>query len=453
MSLFRPSYLLRRPLALSVSVSLLLTSSQSLGLTNTGSGTLWPIPTNSYLPPLENERPIHVSPYRVTLFNPQNGEDAARTWSQTKSVFLYGLGVVGFLASLPEDFTGWDTDSSEIRWAENVRNGPVWDRDKWYINYIGHTYFGGVYYQVARKSGYRQWDSFVYSFLMSTFYWEYGVEAFAEVPSIQDLVVHPVMGWVYGEWAFQTERRIRAGGNQIAGSKLLGGTALIILDPIDSIARGVNHLSGRTLIKNGSGYFTYTATPTDTTTDHTLYLNMYLPIGNTDHPELGTIRPIRFRRDPVDTGIIGLSIGSGYSALDRKHGMNNGFYSKTTLGLYFTPRFSTRLAYAQGEFDQQSNGPSVTYENYSLDAQYTFRCQKKLRPYATAGIGELMWEKDMDKKTFQWNAGIGLHVRLHRKWALQTDWIHYYSPALNTCDHHVNACLVYRFGFGEHHDW
>ncbi|GAL18175.1 ubiquitin-protein ligase [Vibrio maritimus] len=160
------------------------------------------ISTNSSFEELRQDDSIsqtnfYDSPYRVSLFNPQNGEDSERLWSQTKSIFAYGVGVAGVLALMPESITNWEKDDIKLmnKWWDNVRSGPVWDRDDHVINYIGHPYFGGVYYQAARKSGYRQWDAFMYSTLMSTFYWEYGIEAFAEVPSIQDLVVTPTLGW------------------------------------------------------------------------------------------------------------------------------------------------------------------------------------------------------------------------------------------------------------------
>ena len=155
-------------------------------------------PTNSHWEGLEFDPSAYDTPYKISLFNPQNGEDSQRLASQTKSMFAYGLGVAGVLALMPTSVSGWDIGSSEPlkKWVDNVSSGPIWDRDTHDLNYITHPYFGGVYYQSARKSGYRQWDSFFYSFMMSTFYWEYGLEAFAEVPSIQDLVVTPVLGWV-----------------------------------------------------------------------------------------------------------------------------------------------------------------------------------------------------------------------------------------------------------------
>ncbi|MEN8253849.1 MAG: DUF3943 domain-containing protein, partial [Verrucomicrobiota bacterium] len=293
--------------------------------------------TNSYWTALEIDPAIYETPYRISLFSPQNGEDGGRAWSQTKSVFFYGLGVVGVLAALPESATGWEPSNDIFnKWAYNVRKGPVWDRDNWAYNYLGHTYCGGVFYQVARKSGYRQWDSFVYSFLMSTFYWEYGVEAFAEKPSIQDLVVTPLMGWVYGEWAYQTEIGIRDQGNEVLGSKILGGISLFCLDPVDTLGRGVNRMVGRHWIKAGYGYFSYTATPMEKTIDHTVYLNMGFPIGGPAGPPPERTVPVEHRNDPVDTGIVGIALGAGQAFLDEKWGMDDVFYSKVSLGLHFS---------------------------------------------------------------------------------------------------------------------
>ena len=188
--------------------------------------------------------------YEVTLFKPCPGENRKRLWQQTKVVFVGGFAVMGVILLLPEEISKWD--KSEIgqgdlieKWWDNVSSGPVWDNDKWYINWIGHPYFGGVYYQGARKSGYNQWNSMVYSALMSTFYWEYGVEAFAEVPSIQDLVITPLGGWIYGEWAHHKEQEIRARGGTAWGSKTWGSISLFLLDPLGSIDTWVRKKSNR----------------------------------------------------------------------------------------------------------------------------------------------------------------------------------------------------------------
>lgn len=452
MTQFHAILLRRLPLWLTLSVA--ISATQVQGQTNTHAGAIPYWPTNSYWTALEIDPALYDSPYRVTLFKPQNGEDGARVWSQTKSMFFYGAGVALFLAALPESATGWDTEDDIFsKWVENVQAGPVWDHDNWAYNYIGHAYVGGVYYQVARKSGYRQWDAFVYTTLMSTFYWEYGIEAFAEVPSIQDLVYTPLIGWVYGEWAFQTEMGIRDRNNKVAGSKILGETSLFLLDPIDSLGRGVNRLVGRNWVKSGYGYFSYSAMPDGTDTDHTVYLNMRVPIGGSSEPEpQSKPSPIEYRNDPVDTGIVGFSVGSGHTILDDEWGIEDGLYTKVSLGLYFSSRFSARVGYGWGDLERDS-GDTVIYENYSLDAQYYLNTSRKFRPYISAGFGEQIWDEDLDLKTFQLNGGLGLHWKLHNKWFLQADWINYYGTDQATYDQNLNVGIFYRFGKGEHDDW
>lgn len=183
------------------------------------------------------------------------GASGERLWSQTKLIFGVGLGTVGILYSLPEKVTGWDRDIEiadlPARWWGNVSQAPEWDDDKLFFNYIGHPYCGGVYYQMARKSGYSPRDSLVYATVMSTFFWEYGIEAFAENPSIQDIIVTPLLGWIYGEWAYRTERKIIANHNRVLGSKILGGVSRFILDPIDPLGEFVNFVFGREWVITG----------------------------------------------------------------------------------------------------------------------------------------------------------------------------------------------------------
>lgn len=181
--------------------------------------------------------------------------DGQRLWSQTKLLLGAGLATAGVLYCMPESVTGWNQDDrvedAPERWWKNISRKPVWDTDDWAINYIGHTYSGGIYYQMARKSGYNQWDSFVYTTVMSTFFWEYGIEAFAERPSVQDLVVTPLGGWLYGEWAYRCEQRIEENDQRVLGSKTIGSLSLFILDPIDHLGQGVNWLFGREWVLTG----------------------------------------------------------------------------------------------------------------------------------------------------------------------------------------------------------
>lgn len=420
-------------------------------------------PTNSAWEEKEVDANFYDNPYKISLFNAQNNEDSARLASQTKSIFGYGFGVIGMLLLMPESVTNWDDsnrdESLRSRWLYNVKAGPVWDRDEWYINLVGHGYFGGVYYQTARKSGYRQWDAFMYSFLMSTFYWEYGIEAFAEVPSIQDLVITPVIGWVYGEWAYNTEKGIWANGGTVLGSEGLGNTALFFLDPVDSLGRNFNAIFGKDIIKAGTGHFTYdqVKSPYGESIENQVGFTITYTYGSDDSKALSGISGKRNHLsqhknhtiDPVDTGIIGFSLGSVNVNPDSSWGLTNNYGYQWSLGLYFTKNFSTRLNYSTANLKNKQTDQTVKYENYGLDVQYYASTDNKLRPFVTVGIGETMFDESIDAKTFQVNGGLGLHYQFHKKWAVQTDWRHYYSTNTSTNEDQISTSLIYRFGKGE----
>lgn|SRR5690554_1114590 len=192
-----------------------------------------------------------------TLFSPKNGEDGERLWSQTKAVFGYGFLVFGAIYAMPVEDTHWDKSGFHggnlfKEWKKNVTTRPQWDKDSPWFNYVAHPYVGGSYYQVARNSGYGQFDSFTYAALMSTFYWEYGVESLVQPPSIQDLIVTPLGGWLYGEWAFNRQHAIKSNGGELWGSTALGSIALFFLDPVDNMSVGFNKIFGKDIIKTGS---------------------------------------------------------------------------------------------------------------------------------------------------------------------------------------------------------
>jgi hypothetical protein len=277
------------------------------------------LPTNSSWEQLTPAANFYDSPFQMSLFSAQNGEDGDRLWSQTSSIFAYGFGVIGLIALLPEDISNWDKEEGIFnKWSDNVKNGPVWDRDTGMLNFVGHPYFGGVYYQVARKSGYRQWDAFLYSTLMSTFYWEYGIESFAETPSIQDLVITPVLGWAYGEWAYTTEMEIREQGGDVWGSDFLGSTALFFLDPVDYMSAGINNIFGKEIIRAGTGYVSFSDVPLgdNGSTENQVKFNISLQLGDGGNYSSTPAKKITRRDDPIDTGIIGITYGTGYAQFD-----------------------------------------------------------------------------------------------------------------------------------------
>ena len=179
---------------------------------------------------------------------------------ETRNVGILGLGVMGAIFALPEEISHWDRKDMKLnvlgaKWKNNVRNGPVWDKDDLAINYIGHPYSGAVYYVVARHAGYSAWQSFGYSAIMSSFFWEYGLEAFAEKPSIQDLIVTPIIGALIGEKFYEWDKEIRAKDGELLNSKRLGSTALFLMNPAGEISKGMNKLiDNQNFIKDAKTY-------------------------------------------------------------------------------------------------------------------------------------------------------------------------------------------------------
>jgi hypothetical protein len=152
----------------------------------------------------------------------------------------------GILWAMPESVSNWDKEEIKEKgilwkWKENVKAGPVWDDDDWVLNYITHPYSGGVYYMTARSSGFTILESFAYSAIMSTFFWEYGIEAFAEIPSTQDLIITPVLGSVVGEGFFYAKKSILRNDHRVLKSRFLGYTSLLLMDPFNTILDGLGY--------------------------------------------------------------------------------------------------------------------------------------------------------------------------------------------------------------------
>lgn len=166
---------------------------------------------------------------------------------QTYTILGLSVATVGLMTFLPESITSWtaeDRDFSNLsqKWWDNVSDGPIWDKDEHYLNYVMHPYFGGVYYTAARHAGFQEFESFLYSFAMSTFFWEYGVESFAEIPSIQDIIVTPLFGAAVGEWMYLAEQQIVANDSEVLNSEMLGSVSLFFLNPVGHIHYWVSSL-------------------------------------------------------------------------------------------------------------------------------------------------------------------------------------------------------------------
>ncbi len=167
-----------------------------------------------------------------------HGKSFRRALNNAEVVLVSSAVAMVTLYFMPESISNWTTSDKELkniysRWKENVRAGPVLDRDDLILNYVMHPYFGGVYYNSLRGAGYGWKGSFLYSFFASSLFWEYGVEALAETPSLQDLIITPVVGSAVGELMFKAKINLKKSNDRLFGSLFLGRFALFLLDPLN----------------------------------------------------------------------------------------------------------------------------------------------------------------------------------------------------------------------------
>ncbi|MDE6491235.1 MAG: DUF3943 domain-containing protein [Muribaculaceae bacterium] len=180
---------------------------------------------------------IYDMPYSVAKSYP----DWHRLWINTATLCGAYLATFGVLQLLPEDATSWNrreiTSVPPLkRWWRNVyRLGPEWDHDNAVFNYILHPYAGAVYYMSARSCGFNVGQSLLYCTCISTIAWEYGIEAFMERPSIQDIFITPLVGSLIGECFYKVKRHIVSNGYRLAGSPVLGNIVVFLCDPVNEV--------------------------------------------------------------------------------------------------------------------------------------------------------------------------------------------------------------------------
>ncbi len=173
---------------------------------------------------------------------------------------VIGAGALGLIYAMPESVSKWDKSigfaGMAKKYKDRVKAGPVWDHDNPYYNYIGHPISGAAYYTMVRHQGFSALESATFSFFMSTFFWEYGIEAVAEIPSIQDLIITPLVGSIMGEVFYSWSNAIELNNGKVLGSKTLGKTVSVLLDPAGALGKQINKVAKYKLIRNSELVFT-----------------------------------------------------------------------------------------------------------------------------------------------------------------------------------------------------
>ena len=195
------------------------------------------------LPALEPymSRPGRISIYELPYSRTTKSYNWPRLWINTGILVGAYVGTLVVLECLPEDATSWNRadlqkDPPAKRWVGNIfRRGPEWDHDNPIFNYVLHPYAGAVYFMCARSCGFNFYQSLLYSAIISTVGWEFGIEACMERPSIQDIFVTPLAGCVIGEFFYKLKRNIVAGGYRLFGSPVIGNVVAFLIDPVNEL--------------------------------------------------------------------------------------------------------------------------------------------------------------------------------------------------------------------------
>jgi hypothetical protein len=169
-------------------------------------------------------------------------------FTATRNLGVAGLGTAGIMYLLPEKISGWKKKNLAHEWRDNA-NSTQWD-DNNTANDIGQPIAGAAYYQIARHLDYSPMASFGYSVFMSTFFWEYGLESFSNKPSVQDLILTPVIGSLLGEFFYRLENTIKENKGKVLGSESLGKFCMILLNPAGAISDQINRMFKTKVIKD-----------------------------------------------------------------------------------------------------------------------------------------------------------------------------------------------------------
>lgn len=167
--------------------------------------------------------------------------DWKRMWINTGVLTGAYVAALFVLECLPEDATNWNRAEFQntplwVRWRNHViKEGPEWDHDDTMFNFFLHPYSGAAYFMAARSCGFSFWGSMLYSTLISTVAWEFGIEAFMERPSYQDIFITPLVGSIIGEGFFRIKRYLVANDYRLFGSPIIGNIVAFLVDPVNEV--------------------------------------------------------------------------------------------------------------------------------------------------------------------------------------------------------------------------
>ena len=179
-------------------------------------------------------KPAVLEDQSIRLRN-QEGTFGRKMWFGTLPILAFEAVGYGILAALPPEISQWekgDFNRFTYNYKSTFTQPPVFDHDKWYINYIGHPYQGALFYNSVRSQNAKIWQSSLFC-LAHVAVFEYVIEGGAEQPSIQDLIVTPITGILLGEGIHRATMAMAKNG-----FTWYEATTVVILNPMFAINNG-----------------------------------------------------------------------------------------------------------------------------------------------------------------------------------------------------------------------
>ena len=150
----------------------------------------------------------------------------------------FNLTMLGWILVIPESVSKWNVPEKfnipaiKKQFYKSYTQPPIIDDDMLIINYLGHPYQGGYYYNCMRSQGATVLQSSLYC-VGQSLVWEYVYEAGMEQPSIQDLITTPIAGIIAGELIHIATIQMSKGGFE-----WYEYAAVCILNPTYAISKG-----------------------------------------------------------------------------------------------------------------------------------------------------------------------------------------------------------------------
>jgi len=168
-------------------------------------------------------------------------KDSIFVWNDSSRLVKRPIKAAAEVFGLNMGVWAFDRYASNAEFAEisintirhNIKNGFVWDNDRFSTNLFAHPYHGNLYFNLARSNGMSFWQSAPYA-IGGSLMWETSMEN--EPPAINDFIATPIGGIALGEVTHRLSDLIlddsRTGGSRVVREIFAG-----LICPMKSLNR------------------------------------------------------------------------------------------------------------------------------------------------------------------------------------------------------------------------